>query len=136
LKSMAISLGEVGWSALGRAFGAAAERGAGEGITVYRVWGGVPGAATEQVETGSIAWGRSWTTVDPRTVVGYRNAAGLPDLNAGRFMSIGELQDTTGTVFRASQRIGINAGGLPEVVVPRPELQIQLRSVLGLNPEF
>jgi len=39
-------------------------------------------------------------------------------------------------MFRAAERVGNNVGGLPEVVVPQPALQIRLRSVLGLNPEF
>jgi len=85
---------------------------------------------------GAGPWGRSWTTVDPRNVIGYRNLAGLPDANAGRFLSVGELQDSTGVMFRAAERVGNNVGGLPEVVVPQPALQIRLRSVLGLNPEF
>src|SRR5262249_31381899 len=41
---------------------------------VFRVWG-----------DGSKPWGPSWTPVDPRTVPNYRNAAGLPSKNSGRF---------------------------------------------------
>lgn len=50
------------------------------GSPVYRVWGGRSGP-----------WGESWTTVDPRTIPDFRSAAGLPDVNAGRFASEGTL---------------------------------------------
>ena len=68
--------------------------------------------------------------------MGYRNAAGLPEVNAGRFLSVGELQDATGVISRAAQPIGSRAGGLPELIVPQPKLQIRLQGVFGLNPEY
>ncbi len=96
-----------------------------EGTTVFRVWGDEAGA-----------WGRSWTTVDPRTVPGYRGAAGLPNQNTGRYISEGVLQDTRGITLKPADPLHGNAGGLPEVVIPNPQNQIWLQNVQGLNPEF
>lgn len=103
----------------------AAKTGVGEGTKVFRVWGDEAGA-----------YGRSWTTVDPRTVPGYRNAAGLPNQNTGRFLSEGVIQDTTGIRFKAADPLHGNTGGLPEVVIPNPAQQIRLQNVQGLNPQF
>jgi RHS repeat-associated protein len=103
----------------------AAKTGVGEGTKVFRVWGDEAGA-----------YGRSWTTVDPRTVPNYRNAAGLPNQNTGRFVSEGVIQDATGIRFKAADPLHGNAGGLPEVVIPNPAQQIRLQNVQGLNPQF
>jgi hypothetical protein len=92
---------------------------------VFRCWG-----------DGAKAWGRSWTTTDPRTILNYRNAAGLPEQNTGRFLSEGILKDTQGVTERSALPLHGNFGGLPEVVVPNPESQISLQRVLGINPEF
>lgn len=78
----------------------------------------------------------SWTTVDPRTVGNYRNAAGLPSQNSGRFLSEGSLRNTQGVTTRGALPLNGNAGGLREVIVPNPASQIQLRNVQGLNPPF
>lgn len=103
----------------------AAKTGVAEGTKVFRVWGDEAGA-----------YGRSWTTVDPRTVPNYRNAAGLPNQNTGRFVSEGVIQDATGIRFKAADPLHGNAGGLPEVVIPNPAQQIRLQNVQGLNPQF
>jgi RHS repeat-associated protein len=95
------------------------------GTKVYRVWGDDAGAN-----------GSSWTTVDPRTVENYRDVAGLPDQNTGRFVSEGILQDTTGVSVKTADPLHGNAGGLPEVVIPNPAQQVNLLNVQGLNPEF
>lgn len=97
----------------------------GEGTKVFRVWGDEAGAS-----------GRSWTTVDPRTVPNYRNAAGLPVQNSGRFISEGVLSNTQGVTTRGALPLHGNAGGLSEVIVPNPTTQIRLQNVQGLNPEF
>jgi RHS repeat-associated protein len=103
----------------------AATHGPEEGITIFRVWG-----------DDAAAWGRSWTTVDPRTVENFRDAAGLPNQNSGRFVSEGILRDPTGVQFKAADPLHGNRGGLPEVVVPNPAGQIDLTNVQGLNPEL
>ena len=96
-----------------------------EGTPVFRVWGDEAGA-----------WGRSWTTVDPRTVPNYRNAAGLPTQNTGRFVSEGVLLNTRGVTTRAAKNLHGNAGGLPELVIPNSASQVRLTNVQGLNPPF
>jgi hypothetical protein len=103
----------------------AAESGVTQGTIVYRIWG-----------DGAGAYGRSWTTVDPRVILGYRNAAGLPNQNTGRFLSEGILNDTTGIRIKAADPLHGNAGGLIEIVIPNPSQQIILRNVQGLNPSF
>ncbi|MEW6113962.1 MAG: pre-toxin TG domain-containing protein, partial [Thermodesulfobacteriota bacterium] len=96
-----------------------------EGTTVYRVWGDEAGA-----------WGRSWTDVDPRTVSDYRNVAGLPNQNSGRFVSEGVLQNTRGITLKPADPLHGNTGGLSEIVIPNPQKQIKLQNVQGVNPEL
>lgn len=100
-----------------------------EGTKLYRVWGDDAGP-----------WGKSWTTVDPRTVDGFRNLAGLPDKNTGRFLSEGILIDSSNTIVKSADALmssrGVRPGGLPEVVVPNAEARIKLQNVMGINPEF
>jgi hypothetical protein len=96
-----------------------------EGTSVFRVWGDEAGA-----------WGRSWTTVDPRTVPNFRNAAGLPTQNSGRFVTEGTLQNTRGVTTQAATPLHGNAGGLPEVVIPNSASQVWPLNVQGLNPPF
>ena len=93
------------------------------GVHIYRVWGGAAGP-----------WGRSWTTVDPLTVPNYRDIAGLPRQNTGRFLSEGTLRSMEGVIIREALPLHGTIGGLPEVVVPNPVQQIQLLNVMGLNP--
>ncbi len=112
------------------------ERAPAIGQRVYRVWGQNP-ATPDLVPQQSGAWGRSWTRVDPRTVPNYRSAAGLPNnANLGRFVSEGRLIDPSGITVRDALRIGNNAGGLDELVVPNPVRQIILDNVSGVNPSF
>ena len=97
-----------------------------EGTKVYRVWGGKSGP-----------WGESWTTVNPNTVPDFRSAAGLPDANAGRFVSEGILQSTEGvTAHGASVIKAGQQGGLPELVIKNSEQKITLRRGSGVNPGF
>ncbi len=96
-----------------------------EGTTLYRVWG-----------DGSGPNGKSWTTVDPSTVPNYRDAAGLPAQNTGRFVSEGILKDATGVTTKSAVPLAGNRGGLPEVVVPKPQTQIELCRVSGCNPSY
>jgi hypothetical protein len=88
------------------------------GTTVYRVYGGESGPD-----------GKSWTTIDPRTVQDYSNAAGLPPQNTGEYLSIGELIDNTGVTTRNALQIGSNTGGLFEVVIPNPSTQVEVFDV-------
>jgi hypothetical protein len=74
--------------------------------------------------------------VDPRTLPNYREIAGLPDVNSGRFLSIGTLTDADGVLFTVAEALDGNPGGVSELVVPAPERQILLDIVMGLNPEF
>jgi len=93
--------------------------------TVYRVWG-----------DDSAAWGHSWTTVDPSTIANYRDFAGLPDLNTGRFISVGQITDPSGISMRAALALDGNAGGLSELLIPDPFMQIELNGVYGINPKY
>lgn len=66
----------------------------------------------------------------------YRDVAGLPKENSGRFLSEGVLKDASGVKLKKADPLHGNSGGLPEVVVPKPNSQIDLRGVEGLNPRF
>jgi RHS repeat-associated protein len=100
---------------------------------IYRTWGK---NLNNPDTSGASPWGRSWTTIDPRTVSNYRNAAGLPNQNAGRFLSVGLLTDPSGVLFKSADPLHGNIGGLAEIVVPNPQDQIRLLNVLGINPPF
>jgi RHS repeat-associated protein len=95
------------------------------GQKVFRVWGDEAGA-----------WGKSWTRVDPRSTPDYRNAAGLPRQNTGRFVSEGRLRSTEGVQARGALSLEGKSGGLDELVVPDPRRQIELEGVFGVNPEY
>ena len=95
------------------------------GQRVFRTWGDEAGA-----------WGKSWTRTDPRSVAGYRDAAGLPGRNTGRFVSEGRLTNTEGVLQRRALPLEGKPGGLDEVVIPDPRRQIELERVSGVNPEF
>jgi hypothetical protein len=74
--------------------------------------------------------------VNPGEVPNYRNTAGLPNQNSGRFVSEGTLNNNAGVQMRPAVPLDGNAGGLPEVIVPNPETQIDLHRVSGVNPPF
>jgi len=103
----------------------AAEEGVSEGTTVYRVFG-----------ENNNPLGQSWTRVDPSSVANYRSAAGLPDINTGRFVVEGTITDTTGITTRSAFPLDGNPGGLDEVVIPNASSQVQITNVSGVNPEF
>lgn len=96
-----------------------------DGHTVYRVYGGKAGP-----------YGRSWTRTDPRTVDDFRDAAGLPDSNSGRFVIEGTLKNTNGVIAKRADPLHGNRGGLDEIVVPSAQSQIDIRRVSGANPEY
>ena len=95
------------------------------GDKIYRVWG-------DEAESQ----GRSWTRIDPGAIADYRNKAGLPDQNTGRFVSEGYLKNTEGVTQRSTISLHGNVGGLDEVIVPNPKEQIELTRVSGANRPF
>jgi hypothetical protein len=108
--------------------------GAEVGQTVYRVWG----RGDNPDESGSRPWSKYWSRIDPRTVDDYRDAAGLPDENAGRFLSVGILRGTGGVSVTegGATSLGSNNGGIDELYIPYPTLQVTLTDVIGLDPEM
>ena len=95
------------------------------GQKIYRVWG-----------DEASPYGRSWTRTDPDTIPNYRNEAGLPNENTGRFVSEGTLSNLQGVEQRSAIPLYDNICGLDEVVVPDPEEKIELENVSGMNPPF
>jgi len=91
--------------------------------TVYRVYGGE-----------SRALGQSWTPIDPRNILNYRNAAGLPIENTGRFLIEGTVNNADIILQRGALEIGDNAGGLLEYLIDPANVRIS--NVFGLNPPF
>jgi RHS repeat-associated protein len=85
---------------------------------------------------GSRPFGASWTDVDPRTVPNFRDAAGLPNQNTGRFVIEGKLINRKGVVKTTAKALHGNKGGITEYVVPNPESQIRVTRVEGVNPPF
>ena len=97
-----------------------------KGQVVYRVWG-----------DGASPWGQSWTPVNPKDVSNYRSVAGLPDVNAGRFVTEGVLECNEGVIVREAQIIKAGQqGGLTEYVIPNAMDKIRVLRVSGVNPEF
>ncbi|MGH8489620.1 MAG: RHS repeat domain-containing protein [Gammaproteobacteria bacterium] len=107
------------------AVGAVAKGAPKPGDKVYRVWG-----------DKARANGRSWSRTDPRAVDNYRDAAGLPKQNSGRFVTEGTLTNGKGVTQRDALPLDGNRGGLDELVVPDPDRQISVDRVSGVNPEF
>jgi RHS repeat-associated protein len=95
------------------------------GDTVYRVYG-----------ENNNPLGQSWTRVDPSTVENFREAAGLPDVNTGRFVIEGQLTSVEGVTTRGALELDGHAGGLDEVVIPNASQQVEITNVSGANPEF
>ncbi|MBL0319079.1 MAG: DUF637 domain-containing protein [Alphaproteobacteria bacterium] len=95
------------------------------GTKIYRVYG-----------ENNIPLGQSWTTVDPAGIIDYRNLAGLPDLNTGRFVLEGTITDSTGITIRQALPLDGNVGGLSELLIPNAETQIKIDGVFGVNPKF
>ena len=96
----------------------------GADITVYRVFGGE-----------SPGLGKSWTPINPGSVTNYRNLAGLPNVNTGRFVIQGTVKESNILLKRSALRADGNIGGLPEFIIENPE-KIKLKSVSGVNPAF
>jgi hypothetical protein len=94
-----------------------------EGQTLFRVWGGE-----------SSPFGHSWTSVNPESVANFRDAAGLPDVNTGAWTSVGTLTDNTGITTRSALPLDGNQGGLPEILVPNPQTQIEPRYTIRNDP--
>lgn len=95
------------------------------GSTVYRVLG-----------ENNNPLGQSWTRVDPSAVLNYRDAAGLPALNTGRFVIQETITDSTGVTVRLALPLYGNAGGLDEVLIPDAGRRVQINCVSGVNPEY
>jgi RHS repeat-associated protein len=96
-----------------------------KGTKVYRVYG-----------ENNNPLGQSWTTVDPSTVPNYRDAAGLPDVNTGRFVIEGTIINPTGITTRKALPLDGNKGGLAEILIPDAKTQVHIDHVSGVNPEF
>jgi len=119
-----------------------------EGLEVFRYWGdkqeadgslrlqeGAQLADGGSVPEGARSMGRSWTTAAPETMPDPRANLGLPDANPARFLSRGVLVDPTGVLARQALEFDGQHGGWPELLIPDPERQVELRSVEGVNPE-
>jgi hypothetical protein len=92
--------------------------------TVYRVFGGEAGAL-----------GKSWTPINPNSLANYRNAAGLPNVNTGRFVIEGTVKESNILLRRSALPWDGNKGGLMEYVIKDPT-KIKLNRVSGVNPQF
>jgi len=95
------------------------------GTKVYRVFG-----------EANRPLGESWTTVNPLRTGNYRDAAGLPDVNTGRFVVEGRLINNEGVRLRSALPLDGNKGGLPEVLIPNAATQVRVQRVSGVNPPF
>jgi len=95
------------------------------GDRVFRIWG-----------DESPPFGESWTRKNPGSVSNYRNEAGLPNQNTGRFVSEGILKNTEGVTQRPALELHNNTGGLDELVIPNSLKKIELTRVSGANPPF
>jgi RHS repeat-associated protein len=83
-----------------------------EMIDVYRAFGG-----------DARAQGFSWTTVDPRNVRNFRDAAGLPSggasgaNNTADFLIKGRARRSDVIEFKSADPLDGNRGGLPELII-------------------
>ena len=110
---------------LANAIGGAAMMAGNATTKVYRVYGGK-----------SDPIGTYWTPINPNSVNNYRNTAGLPPENAGRFVIEATTHNSNIRVTPGGAiRIGNNAGGLTEYKLIDPT-KITIKRVSGVNPEF
>ena len=94
------------------------------GSTVYRTW------SDEAYPNG-----RYWAVRDPRTIKNYRSKSGLPDKNGGPFLTKGTLRDTTGVEENLAAPLDGNPGGMVELTVPNPDMQIDIEDpMVFLDP--
>ena len=97
-----------------------------EMVDVYRVFGG-----------DARAQGFSWTTVDPRTVSNFRNAAGLPSggasgaTNTADFLIQGQARASDIIKSRAALPLDGNVGGLPELIIDPKNVKLFDFSILN-----
>lgn len=92
---------------------------------VYRVYGG-----------DAKPLGQFWTPTNPNSVTNYRNAAGLPIENSGRFVIEGTTPRSNYTITKGGAApIKSNKGGLPEYIITDPT-KITIKRVSGVNPQF
>jgi len=94
-------------------------------VDVYRVFGG-----------DARAQGFSWTTVDPRTVKNFRDAAGLPSggasgaTNTADFLIKGQAKASDIIKSRSALPLDGNRGGLPELIIDPKNVKLNDFSVL------
>lgn len=99
--------------------------GAGDTVDVYRVFGG-----------DARAQGFSWTTVDPRSVGDFRDAAGLPSggesgaTNTAEFLIKGTVNASDIIKSRSALPLDGNRGGLKELIINPKSVSVTDFSVL------
>ena len=102
-----------------------AEEGIEEGTeTIYRVYGG---------EAEPL--GQSWSPINPNTIDNYRQAAGLPDVNTGRFVIEGTVNRSDIFLERSALPLNGNSGGLLEYKILQTD-KINIIRVSGVNPQY
>lgn len=92
-------------------------------IKVYRVYGGK-----------AKAFGKSWTSINPNLVENYRNEAGLPIGNTGRFVIEGTINKSDILLKKTAAPSVGNEGGLLEYILDPSKVNIN--RVSGVNPPF
>jgi len=100
-------------------------KGDNDSVDIFRVFGG-----------DARAQGFSWTTVDPRTVSNFRDAAGLPSggasgsTNTADFLIKGEAKLSDIIKSRSALPLDGNKGGLPELIIDPKNVNITDFSVI------
>jgi RHS repeat-associated protein len=84
------------------------------GQYVYRIHGGE-----------ARQWGHSWTTENPLEMANPRSQLGLPKVNSGEYVTCAHVCSIEGVVKRDALPLDGNPGGGPELLFPKPELQLQ-----------
>lgn len=100
-----------------------AARGSGDVVNVFRVYGGKAKPN-----------GFSWTSVNPNSVGNFRNTAGLPNVNTGRFVIEGTVKRSNIIKTRSALPLDGNKGGLLEYIIDPKNVNIN--RVSGANPGF
>ena len=98
-------------------------------VKVFRVYGGDSGPS-----------GKSYTTINPKDVPNFRDAAGLPSggafgTNTARFVIEGSVKNKNILVRRKALPLDGNNGGLPEIKVNDLN-NVKIKNVSGINPEY
>jgi hypothetical protein len=107
-----------------------------EGTSVWRIFGEAQDGIG-RLQAGSRPFGPSWTPTQPDLIADFRQAAGLPNENPGRFVIEGVVRDPRYVYdVRSALPLDGNPGGLAEYLIRDAQEAVEVRGVSGVNESW